>query len=284
MRFIDLFAGLGGFHVALTKLGHECVFASEKDNSLRTLYEQNYGMRCHGDIRRIQVDEIPGHDILCAGFPCQPFSKAGKQLGLEDLGRGDLIYDILRILEHSRPQFFILENVPNLRKHEKEQTWRFVKRSLEALGYDVKESILSPHQFGVPQIRRRIFIVGSLGQHSLQNFQFPTPFSNITTDVKSVLDQNPVGAKKLGDKQIECLNLWQEIIDAIPEEMELPSFPIWAMEYNSTYPIDGTTPFNMTVDELGQYKGAFGQPLNGLSKADQLKALPSYAIYNENFY
>lgn len=114
MRFIDLFAGLGGFHLALRRLGHVCVFTSEIDESLRSIYKKNFKMNASGDIRRVTVDEIPAHEILCAGFPCQPFSKAGSQGGLKDPKWGALFYEIQRIIRHHKPRYLILENVPKL--------------------------------------------------------------------------------------------------------------------------------------------------------------------------
>ncbi len=284
MRFIDLFAGLGGFHVAMSQLGHDCVFASEKDLQLRDLYTENHGIICHGDIKRIDVQDIPEHEILCAGFPCQPFSKAGKQLGLQDIERGDLIHDILRILSYRRPQYFILENVPNLKKHARQKTWSYVENSLRSQGYDVKEEILSPHQFGVPQIRNRIFIVGARGRGALNNFNFPQVINAQTTSVNEILDKNPVEAKMLTPLQIECLELWQKIISLIPNSVKIPSFPIWGMEVGATYPLLGPSPYRMSSAELGQYKGAFGKELEGLSKNEQLDLLPNYAKYDEDAF
>jgi len=117
MKFIDLFAGLGGFHLALDKLGHTCVFACDIEEDPRKTYAQNFGLMPAGDIRQVDVRNIPQHDILCAGFPCQPFSKAGFQLGLKDKERGGLFYDILRIIQHHYPTFLIMENVPNIKNH-----------------------------------------------------------------------------------------------------------------------------------------------------------------------
>ena len=146
MKFIDLFAGLGGFHVALSSLGHECVFASEINQTLANKYTENFGIVVHGDIRHINVKDIPEHDILCAGFPCQPFSQAGKQRGLKDRKNGSyFINDVARILEYHRPRYFILENVPHLKKHDRENTWNAILNKLRLLDYDVKETILSPH-------------------------------------------------------------------------------------------------------------------------------------------
>ena len=117
MNYIDLFAGLGGFHVGLERLGHKCVFASEIDRNLSDLYETNFNLRVAGDIRKIALKDIPKHDILCAGFPCQSFSQAGNRLGLKD-NRGSLFYEIVRILEYHKPKFFILENVPILKSSQ----------------------------------------------------------------------------------------------------------------------------------------------------------------------
>lgn len=130
LKFIDLFAGLGGFHLALEKLGCECVFASEIQPELQSLYERNFGMKCSGDINEIDITkDIPDHDILCAGFPCQPFSQAGKQQGFDDQKRrGNLFYKIWEILECKKPEFVFLENVPNLKSHDNKNTYKVIYR------------------------------------------------------------------------------------------------------------------------------------------------------------
>src|SRR5690606_4266792 len=141
MRFIDLFAGIGGFHKALHELGHECVFASELDPTLRSVYQTNWEIEPKGDIKKIvekEIDTIPPHDILCAGFPCQPFSKAGKQLGRED-DRGTLFDEIVKILDARKPKYFILENVRFIAKHNNEETWKAMKVEFERLGYQVED-------------------------------------------------------------------------------------------------------------------------------------------------
>ena len=152
MRFVDLFAGLGGFHVALDQLGHQCVFACEIDETLRALYFENFNLETQGDIREIHPESIPPHEILCAGFSCQPFSKAGDQQGLECPRWGGLFDNVLGILRRHLPQYLILENVPNLARHDGGKTWAGMKASLEALGYAVQNHRYSPHQFGIPQI------------------------------------------------------------------------------------------------------------------------------------
>src|SRR5437867_4038501 len=130
MRFADIFSGLGGFHSALSRLGHTCIFACEIDEDLRNLYKKNFGMEPDGDIRKVKVKEIPAHDILCAGFPCQPFSKAGDQEGLDCPTSGDLIEYAIKIIRYHKPAYFILENVSNLLKHAEGKTWKSIKRRL----------------------------------------------------------------------------------------------------------------------------------------------------------
>lgn len=281
MRFIDLFAGLGGFHVALKTAGHECVFACEKNKTLALLYEKNFGIKAYGDIQEISAKDIPPHDILCAGFPCQPFSKAGKQRGLKDKKNGGyFIKDIVRILEYHKPRYIILENVPHLRKHDRERTWQAISSKLNDLGYNIKEAVLSPHEFGIPQIRKRLFIVGSTDD--LNYFSFPEPSKYTTIDIKNILDKNPKDAMKLNEKQLQCMKLWQRIIEAIPKNDKLPTFPIWSMEFGATYPFEEKTPHGCTSRELEKYCGTFGKRVCGMSEAEQYRHLPSYAKTAQN--
>lgn len=289
MRFIDLFAGIGGFHKALHELGHECVFASELDPILRETYKLNWGeeINIHGDIKKIvknNIDIIPDHDILCAGFPCQPFSKAGKQLGRED-ERGTLFDEIVKILEHKKPPFFILENVRFIAKHNNEGTWNAMKADFDRLGYRVDSKDYSPHNFGIPQHRERLFIVGALGENALEHFNFDDidKYRKPVIDLKEFLDINPQLCKYLPEANQDCIKLWQEFIDAIPKDVNLPGFPIWGMEFEATYPYDDKYPHLLTHEELGKYKGNFGKSLKGMTKEEQLKNLPSYARVKEEF-
>src|SRR5262245_7646476 len=140
MRFVDLFAGLGGFHKALSALGHECVFASEIDEELRDLYRRNFRSskrRIFGDIRQFK-EKVTRHDILFACFPCQPVSKSDAQAGVKDKTRGTLFHDILDILRVRRPKYVLLENVGNFERHDSGRTWQIVKQSLESLHYHVR--------------------------------------------------------------------------------------------------------------------------------------------------
>lgn len=277
MRFIDLFAGLGGFHLALRKLGYECVFASEVDDELRDLYEENFGMRPEGNIRDIPNSRIPPHDILCAGFPCQPFSKAGDQNGVDCPMWGDLYEDhVLRIVRHRKPAYVLLENVPNIQYHGNGKTWERVVGALKRAGYDVQAHKLSPHQFAVPQIRERVFIVGSRG--GLNGFEWPKP-TTATSDlsIRDVLDKRPANAPRLSRQTVRCLETWQEFLDRTPRSVELPWFPLWSMEYDATYPFEDETPYSRGLERLGRYKGSHGIPLMLAAPEERLGLLPSYA-------
>ncbi len=275
MRFIDLFAGLGGFHLALSRLGHECVFASEIDPELAYIYEKNFGLRPTGDIRTC-YSSVPSHDILCAGFPCQPFSKAGGQKGFECPQWGDLFGYVIKILEQHAPRFLIIENVPNLTRHASGKTWWQVEKQLHGVGYDINLICLSPHMFGVPQIRERAFIIGD--RYGLSKFEPPkATHKSEDLNICSVLDKHPNDAKPLSASFIRYLEAWQHLLDQLPEHENLPSFPIWAMEFGATYPISTGTPIHHGLLNISLFKGAFGVPLKGLSPDNMLAALPAYA-------
>lgn len=275
MKFIDLFAGLGGFHLALSNLGHTCIFACEIDEGLRDLYAKNFGLIPEEDIRNVSIDQIPSHDILCAGFPCQPFSKAGNQQGLNCPKWGDLFDYVLKILRRHQPKYFILENVPNLSRHDKGETWIKMNRRLKNLGYAVDDHRLSPHHFGIPQIRERIYIVGS--KAGLNEFSWPAIKRNGSTSIVEALQKNPTDAKPLSNQVIECLNVWQDFIRRFPKKVELPSFPIWSMEFGATYPYVDTTPFATGTRALRKYRGSHGKKLKYLVPKDRMAALASYA-------
>jgi DNA (cytosine-5)-methyltransferase 1 len=275
MRFVDLFAGLGGFHQALTDLGHDCVFASEINSELADLYKKNFGITPKGDIRKSYL-AIPNHDILCAGFPCQPFSKAGEQMGLQCPQWGDLIDFVIAILRNKQPKYFIIENVPNLVHHDGGRTWKSIKSRLARAGYSVSDQNLSPHHFGVPQIRERAFIVGA--RDGLDQFTWPAPTSKKVLSIKSILDKKPSGAKKLTKSYLNYLTAWQDFLNRFPATEELPSFPIWAMEFGATYPFEKITPFAMRFKGLGHYRGILGRRLSYKSKEEIIEALPTYAL------
>ena len=280
MRFIDLFAGLGGFHIALKQIGHECVFASEIDKNLRELYFINFGIMPLGDIRDIDADQIPAHDILCAGFPCQPFSKAGKQDGLMDTEFGDLYRQILKVIRQHKPSYLILENVPNIENHDDGKTWEHIKKLIEGTGYKVKIGHLSPHDFGIPQIRERVYIVGS--RQSLNGFEFPKPpDKKRPITVEAYLETGPKDARKISEQVQQCIGVWQEFLDRLPKD-ESVLHPVWSMEFGATYPYKKTIPSRMSTKALRRYRGSYGQPLSNAVDKDYLfDMIPSHARRRE---
>jgi DNA (cytosine-5)-methyltransferase 1 len=273
MRFVDLFAGLGGFHLALRKLEHHCVYACELNDDLREIYALNFGIEPFHDIRLASVNDIPAHDILCAGFPCQPFSKAGDRKGLECPKWGDLFTYTSKIIKKHKPSYLILENVPNLVRHDDGRTWTGMKQSLKALGYDVKEKHLSPHWFGIPQVRDRVFIVGS--RFGLDGFAWPERKKNPKLSIESALLKKPKDAKPISAQVERCLDAWQEFIQHFPSD--LPYFPIWSMEFGADYPYRDETPYGIGLRRLCRYKGSHGSVLRTHSAAERMSGLPSYA-------
>ena len=198
-KFIDLFAGIGGIRLAFQNLGGKCVFTSEWNKYAQKTYEANFGEVPFGDITKIDESEIPDHDILLGGFPCQPFSLAGvskknslgRLHGFKDETQGTLFFDIVRILEKKRPKAFLLENVKNLISHDKKKTFTVIKATLEELGYSVYTKVLDGQHF-VPQHRERIFIVGFDKKvfKGKENFVFPG-MPQTKQMIKDILEEKP---------------------------------------------------------------------------------------------
>lgn len=277
--FIDLFAGLGGFHLAMEKLGGKCVFACEIQEDLRELYEKNFSMECKGDINAIDIKgDIPKHDVLCAGFPCQPFSKAGKQQGFEDeKDRGNLFWKIKKILDEKHPEYILLENVQNLETHDDGNTWNVIKGELEK-DYYIASNVLSPHQFEIPQHRKRFYIAGRLkSKGTLDNFEFPHTEKKVC-NINSIIvekDEDYMSLRKQTRKHLEA---WQHFLDLLSDnDIDIPSFPIWAMEFGATYDYERTPPTKQTAKMLRGKKGKFGTELKGNSVHDMRRDLPIYA-------
>ncbi|OFC92725.1 Modification methylase HpaII [Bacillus thuringiensis] len=194
-KFIDLFAGIGGMRLAFQNLGGKCVFSSEWDLYAQKSYYANYGEVPFGDITQVDENMIPDHDVLVAGFPCQAFSIAGRRGGFEDT-RGTLFFDVARIIRAKRPRAFLLENVKGLVNHDRGRTLKVILNTLrEDLGYYVPEpQIMNAVDFGVPQNRERIFIVGFSPEANINEFSYPEPVRN---DVRfiDIREENEVSVK-----------------------------------------------------------------------------------------
>lgn len=289
--FIDLFAGLGGFHLALKSLGCKCVFASELREDLRRLYSINYPemqgqtetgiKKIEGDITAVRPQDIPAHDILCAGFPCQPFSQAGKRQGFGDEKmRGTMFGYICKIIEHHNPKFLFLENVSNLKGHDGGNTWKVIKSSLEELGYNIHDAILSPHEFGIPQHRKRIYIVGRKKKNEDDVFDFEFPTEKILPDytVHNIIEEDVKDYMPLRPSTRKHLELWNEFVkNTIANGCKLPGFPIWAMEFGANYDFKETAPAFQTIDDLRGKRGHLGRLIDGNTLEECIAQLPNYA-------
>lgn len=171
LKFIDLFAGIGGIRIPFDELGYKCVFSSEWDNAACDTYEANFGERPAGDITKISSEDIPSHDLLLAGFPCQAFSIMGKRQGFADT-RGTMFFEIERILEYHRPPYIFLENVKQLVTHDSGRTFKVILEHLNNLGYKIHWKVLNALDFGLPQKRERVIIVGFQRQEDWEKFNF----------------------------------------------------------------------------------------------------------------
>lgn len=255
-KFIDLFAGIGGFHQAMENLGGECVFASEIDAYAIDSYMQNYGIDSAHDIVKTKVEDIPQHDVLCAGFPCQPFSKAGDQMGFEDKTKGTLFFEICRILQHHHTPYIILENVRNLASHDDGKTWNTIRDTLRELDYIVADEpmIISPHQLGIPQLRERVVIIGAHKSTGVKEIRVEFPHedkANINFLTSGIIEQCLVSEKYyISNHEEKVLTCWDEFINGIKymptasknkstgkteyEKTEFKGtigFPIWSFEF-----------------------------------------------------
>lgn len=255
-RFIDLFAGIGGFHAAGKALGMNCVFGNEMDVAASQVYETNWGHNPLGNIHEYtrggRKKTIPEHDVLFGGFPCQPFSKSGKQLGMKE-DRGSLFHDILYILKKHKPTLVVLENVRNISGPRHEHEWKFIVESLRGLGYRVssKPFVVSPHKIppsygGTPQARERVFIVGTYVPPRMRknldfdaNLTFPTDFDSWDVNDWDIFRDLPLknNSKKdylkyrLSSEECELLDAWDWLVQqfkAINDGKRLPGFPLWS--------------------------------------------------------
>lgn len=246
-RFVDLFAGIGGFHLALEGLGGTCVLASEIDADCQMVYRARFpDVRLVGDIRDLTRSErdIPEHDVLAAGFPCQPFSKSGFQLGLRDRTRGTLFFEIMEVIRARHPKYVILENVRNIAGPRHRDTWQAVVMSLREEGYAVADEplVLSPHLLppemgGAPQVRDRVFILAEwvggpakAGLPRLMNLESIRSWSPRRWRIEDYLDDDlgidEIQRYHLKPEERRWLEAWNDFLQRLPRE-QLPSFPVW---------------------------------------------------------
>jgi len=238
IKFIDLFAGIGGFHEALKKFDSECVFASEIDEDAALVYAKNHNIIPKGDIKKIDEKDIPSFDLLCAGFPCQPFSKGGMQVGFEDKTRGTLFFDICRILKYHKPKYLFLENVANLLTHDEGRTYKVICEELENLGYILpkKPLQLSPHFLGVPVLRPRVYIPGVrkdlTNKKNLDFDELTKENKSITKNISiySIIDKTrKSNSYYISEYEKRVLDMWNEFYLNI--DLKVIGFPIWFDEF-----------------------------------------------------
>lgn len=209
--FIDLFAGIGGFRIALQSLGAKCVYSNEWDKEAQEVYKNNFGDTPDGDITQVDEKNIPNHDILCAGFPCQAFSISGKQKGFED-SRGTLFFDVARIVKEKKPKIVFLENVKNFAQHDNGRTLEIVKTTMEELGYTFHYKILNAINYGIPQKRERIYMICLRNDLNMKEFTYPAPMP-LTKHVDDFLLNEE-------DETLKKLNLFVERKDIVYNNTE----------------------------------------------------------------
>jgi DNA (cytosine-5)-methyltransferase 1 len=243
-KFIDLFAGVGGFHLAMKELGGECVYAAEINKDSVAVYKDNFGINALNDVTKVNPKDIPEHDVLCAGFPCQAFSNAGQKKGFEDV-RGTLFFDIKRIIEHHEPKFIILENVKHLVRHDNGNTWEVIKFNLEKLGYILTFDplILSPHQIGIPQNRPRVYILGVHKDYVPNDYGLTLRpdikelnSRKIKTSIYSILQKRVNSKYNINNYEEKIINAWEEFYKKIGKKVY--GFPVWVDEFGKNYSIE----------------------------------------------
>jgi len=242
IRFIDLFCGIGGFHQAMKTINGRCVFACDIDKDCREIYEQNYGIKPHGDITQIDIPNIPPFDVLCGGFPCQPFSKAGYQKGFED-DRGCLFFYICKIIDYHKPKYLILENVRNLSTHDDGNTWEVIRQNIDTLGYYTYPlpTILNVLHFNIPQNRERVVIMckrKDLGElRQLPPISMHPKRELTKTIIDFCCNDSIYTAKyKISGKLKIVEKVWNHFIKILIScKIDIPKFPIWTDWWDNIY-------------------------------------------------
>lgn len=279
MKFIDLFAGLGGFHLALSRLGHKCVFACEINPVLRDLYKKNFPKTpIELDITKVDRKKVPKYDILCAGFPCQPFSKAGKQTGFNHKVAGQMFEELMNFINDHKPEYIILENVPQLIKHNKGLTWDYMHSRIEAQGYIIEHDIISPTDFNIPQTRERVFILCAKNDNQIK---WPIKPLRKEFSLKDIFIKKPKIIRTISKEKNDVLLMWEDFLKRVPSDVSLIS-PLWTLEFGATYPFEAQAPYNLDVKELRKFKGLRGIDLYKFNKNEIINHLPPYAQYSSN--
>lgn len=213
-KFIDLFAGIGGMRIGFSRAGAECVLTCEINEAALTTYRANFNPTSnhsyHRDILTLEPEKIPDHDIMVAGFPCQPYSIAGLRKGLKDERGGNVFIAIIKILKIKKPKAFLLENVKGMLNHDKGETFKFIVESLEDCGYRTKYQVLnSKDHANIPQNRERVFLVGFLNDNHLEKFEFPKEIA-LTNSIHSCLENRKVDDFFYYDDRFECFKIIQK--------------------------------------------------------------------------
>jgi len=263
-----LFCGIGGFHEALRAIrpDFDCVYACDTDIHCQKVYRSNFNINAYGDIRDTK-ELVPDHQLLCAGFPCQPFSKSGSQLGFLDLIRGTLFEDIMDIVRNKQPEYVLLENVANLLSHDKGRTLKIIEGSLDNAGYKAYTQILSPHEFGVPHNRKRVFIVGINRKKvsSWSEFGWPQGTAENEPHVNSIRDNSSSRDEDSISKQNqEVFDHWSTFMSHLPKGVTPPT-PTWSMEFGRNYPLSKIHPISrrsraVLCEILREYEGKIVDP------------------------
>ena len=222
--FIDLFSGIGGFRLAFESIGGKCVFSSDIDKWANETYFMNFGEYPYGDITKIPENQIPNHDILCAGFPCQPFSIGGYRKGFCDT-RGTLFFEIERILKAKKPKAFLLENVKGLTNHDKGNTFKVIKSMLEEFGYTVLFQVMNAKEYGnLPQQRNRIYIVAFRFKKNLAKFKYPEMIP-LTRTAFDLYDKE----KKEDKYYMDGHRMWDRMMEYMTERNRVYRFTDWGL-------------------------------------------------------
>jgi len=252
LKFIDLCCGIGGFHYALKNMGFECVMASDINKECRDNYEINHEIKPVGDLTKIDISTIPSFDILCAGFPCQPFSKAGERKGFEDT-RGNIFFDICKIIEHHKPKYLIMENVRNLATHDKGNSWAVIKSTIDELNYYTydKPVILNALYFGVPQSRERVVIMCKRKDLGELPALPPISMKNaIVTSLTSIVEETVDVKYKITGKLKATEKVWDKFLNMCnSNNISIPKFPIWTDWWDSDGNNTTVTKFNKKLSE-----------------------------------